>query len=58
MRMCLKCEKEIIKGEEFMIAVDRPYMNLWLHRKCFKTSDFSELVEKIREYLIRIDTKS
>jgi hypothetical protein len=57
MRMCLRCEKEILEGEEFMVAVDRPYLHLWLHKECFKTLDFTELIVKIKEYIVRNSIK-
>ena len=46
MKECFKCEKEIEK-EQFMYGIDRPYVNLWFHRKCFE-----EIEDTMKEYLI------
>lgn len=37
---CIYCKvnkpKRKINGEFFMIAMDRPYKNVWIHRECYK----------------------
>jgi hypothetical protein len=48
MRMCFKCEKEIKVDERvFMLALDKPYVNLWFHAKCY-----IEIEDTTEEYLL------
>jgi hypothetical protein len=43
-RYCLYClskgkskeESEIILGDYQMVAIERPYINLWFHKECYK----------------------
>lgn len=46
-RECLHCKtkKRKLKSDTwFMVAIDRPYANLWFHRKCYKRYSQEELV--------------
>ena len=46
--MCPGCSKPILKGEDkFLHANDRPYINLWWHRVCFKTATDEERLEAL-----------
>ena len=35
MRLCIKCEKKIDDADYKMIAVDVPYVNIYLHKVCY-----------------------
>lgn len=44
-RVCHYCEKPFLEGEhQVYIPIERPYMNLILHRECYKivSSDLSQ----------------
>ena len=35
--MCFFCSKEIDdSSEKFMLGLDKPYVNLWFHRDCWR----------------------
>ncbi len=58
MTKCFHCEKELKEDETvFMYAIDRPYVNLWFHPRCFaKIEDnlldyFSSNYNKIEAFI-------
>jgi uncharacterized protein YmfQ (DUF2313 family) len=45
---CSVCQKEILKEDlKFLLGIDIPYCNIWMHRSCYKRV----LGEGLREYL-------
>ena len=35
--ICFDCKKEIETGEDkLMLGLDKPYINLWFHKHCYK----------------------
>lgn len=47
-RKCLHCQvnKKILDSDLwFMVAIDKPYANLWFHRECYKLYNREELVD-------------
>ena len=58
---CFKCEKEI-DGLKSILPLDRPYVNLFMHRDCYKSIDDELLYvieneERIVEYIYALDLK-
>lgn len=48
--VCPVCDKHIEKGEKkYMVALERPYMNLYFHSDCYETLD--NLGDFIVDYL-------
>ncbi len=34
--ICIVCRKELrLEDDKFMLALDRPYLNLWVHKSCW-----------------------
>ena len=42
---CLATGKSISSNLWFMVAVERPYANLWFHRECYKSYTEDELIQ-------------
>ena len=57
MQTCLMCNEELLFNDRFMLAVDRPYLNLWIHKECFKTHTYKDFIKKISEYIVKNDIK-
>lgn len=34
---CFYCGEEILEGERKIFPLDRPYVNLWVHKACFNS---------------------
>lgn len=50
MKMCPICEKDIQKTDDkFMVALDKPYLNVFFHRECYLLieSDLLNMLEKV-----------
>lgn len=48
--MCPVCDKQIITGDKkYMVALEKPYMNLYFHSDCYGGID--NLYEFINEYV-------
>jgi hypothetical protein len=59
---CFKCGKEI-DGLRSFLPLDRPYVNLPFHRKCYKSLDdemefCTQNYDRIIEYIDELYTKS
>ena len=57
---CFKCRKEI-DGLRSFLALDRPYVNLPFHRKCYESLDdelayVTENYDRIIEYIALTNT--
>jgi len=49
--ICIYCKKEIKKGDDkFMLGLEKPYINLPLHRGCYKKIK-NNLLEFLNENL-------
>ena len=51
---CFYCEKEILEGEHTIYPLDRPYVNLHMHRVCSRATDekfIEENMNRILEYI-------
>ena len=54
---CFYCQKDIeIASKKFMLAIERPYKNLWFHKDCYTLIKSEEIIylyaniERILEY--------
>lgn len=49
--ICLIKGKDVkIKtGDSFLVALEKPYMNLYAHKQCFKELSYAELLHILQE---------
>jgi hypothetical protein len=55
--LCIVCEKEVLpQDEKFYLGVDIPYINLQLHRTCWKDikDNYCDFLPKKKELLYNI----
>lgn len=46
--ICFKCDKKILVADSrFMVAIEKPYGNLWFHRSCY-----NEIKDNLEQYLL------
>jgi len=51
--ICFKCNKEILKEDKrIMIPIERPYLNLYMHRDCY--NEIEEIVKYLNSNYERI----
>jgi hypothetical protein len=51
MKNCFYCEKEILENEGKIYPLDRPYVNLWVHRVCSDAITQEWLLENYQRIL-------
>lgn len=51
MKICPVCQKQIEKNDLFMVGVDKPYFNVFMHKQCFKMIDINSWLAENGEML-------
>ena len=55
--ICIFCGEEV-KEDKFILALEKPYMNLWVHRYCERDCDnIREFLEKNLEKYLELYNK-
>lgn len=56
-QICPECKKEVTSKEYFMVALERPYMNLFFHKDCFKKAEGKVGWEGLSGYISQLLAK-
>jgi len=50
--ICIVCKKEVLEEQpKYMIALEKPYINLYVHRECKNLVTLEFLQENLLEYI-------
>lgn len=55
--VCFDCKKALALDEHFMLALERPYRNLFFHKKCFKKVEAEVGWDGLPEYITQLLSK-